>query len=122
VWTPSRNRSCALLCPTLEAPRGIFGGFDGLPAAVTHNPGAAAANWPSKSSGRRVATGDVIRITGANAAGNGKPRERAPDPVLDDWLDAHLSCEIAHEVYGVAIGADRRMVDYAATAELRSRK
>jgi N-methylhydantoinase B len=107
---------------TLEAPRGIFGGFDGLPAAVTHNPGTAAANWPSKSSGRRVAAGDVIRITGPNAAGNGDPRERDPDRVLDDWLDGHLTCEIVREVYGVAIDADRRMVDHAATAALRSRR
>jgi N-methylhydantoinase B/oxoprolinase/acetone carboxylase alpha subunit len=104
---------------TTEAPKGIFGGHDGLPAQVVHNPGPAAEAWPSKSSGRRIAHGDVVGIVGPNAGGYGDPAERDPEQVLEDWLDGFVSLEAARDVYRVAIDPARRAVDRAATAILR---
>jgi N-methylhydantoinase B len=105
---------------TLEAPRGLFGGKDGLPAQVTRNHDGGVEVLPSKSSGRPIAAGDVIRITGPNAAGYGNPRDRAPERVLADWLDGYLSLDQAREAYGVVIDLERRAIDTAATACLRN--
>jgi N-methylhydantoinase B/oxoprolinase/acetone carboxylase alpha subunit len=104
---------------TLEAPRGLFGGRDGLPARVTRSRGGSAEALPSKSSGRPVGAGEVIRITGPNAAGYGEPGERKPEQVLSDWLDGYVSLDEAREAYGVVIDPGRRAVDAAATARLR---
>src|SRR5207244_1274594 len=88
---------------TLEAPKGIFGGGDGLPAQVVKTPGSAQEVLPSKSTGRRLKAGDVIRIVGPNAGGYGKPRARAPQRVAADVADGLISAEHAREVYGVVV-------------------
>lgn len=103
----------------LEAPKGLFGGRDGLAAKVERNPGTAQAELcRSKASGRKMARGDVIRVTGPNAGGYGDPRKRAPEHVLSDVLDGHLDRATAREVYGVAID-EAGKVDAAQTAALR---
>jgi N-methylhydantoinase B/oxoprolinase/acetone carboxylase alpha subunit len=107
---------------TIEAPKGIFGGHDGSAARLVHNPADQAEPWPSKSSGRRVAKGDVIGIIGPNGGGYGDPAERAPDAVLEDWLDGFVTVEAARDIYRVAIDPARRAVDPAATAALRGRR
>jgi N-methylhydantoinase B len=105
---------------TTEPPLGIFGGQDGLPARVMRNPAGETEIWPSKSSGRKVAKGDVIGIVGPNSAGYGDPAERAPEQVLEDWLDGYVSLDAAREIYRVAIDPVRRVFDRAATASLRA--
>ena len=102
---------------TTEAPRGLFGGQDGLPAQVVHNPGPKAEAWPSKASGRRIEAGSVIRVVGPNAAGYGPPKRRDPALVVADWQDGHLSVQQARETYAVVIAEGA--VDPAATAALR---
>jgi N-methylhydantoinase B len=105
---------------TTEAPKGLFGGVDGSPAQVVYNPGRNdEQSWPSKSSGRQVEAGDVIRIVGPNAGGYGDPRQRDPDRVLADWLDGHVTQEEAREVYATAIDVGSRSVNVAATRALR---
>lgn len=105
---------------TLEAPKGIFGGCDGSAAKVTHNPGSAdETTWPSKSSGRKIRKGDLIRITGPNGGGYGDPVNRSPALVLEDWRNGHLSATAAREVYKVCIDEARAAVDEHATAVLR---
>lgn len=105
---------------TLEAPKGLFGGLDGLPAKVTRNPATATEEtWPSKASGRKIQAGDLIRITGPNAGGYGPAHERSTALVLADWLDGHVTLEQARAIYKVAIDAPARRVDEAATIVLR---
>jgi N-methylhydantoinase B/oxoprolinase/acetone carboxylase alpha subunit len=106
---------------TLEGPKGIFGGLDGLPAKVTRNPGTATEeSWPSKASGRKIKAGDVIRITGPNAGGYGPAHERSTALVLADWLDGHVSLDQARAIYKVTIDAATRRVDETATIALRA--
>jgi N-methylhydantoinase B len=105
---------------TTEAPKGLFGGADGLPAQVVHNPGGnGEETWPSKASGRSVAAGEVIRIVGPNAGGYGDPRLRDPALVLADWMDQHVTVEQARQVYATVIDADAVRVDIEATKALR---
>ena len=106
---------------TLEAPRGLSGGENGLAAQVSRISDGRVEVLPSKSSGRPIAAGDVIRITGPNAAGYGNPRDRSPERVLADWLDGYLSPDQARETYGVVIDLGHRTIDTAATACLRDR-
>src|SRR5438094_2355509 len=53
-----------------DAPRGIFGGHDGLPGAVTKNTGAPGEEeFPAKVTGIPCAAGDVMRSRAPTAAG-----------------------------------------------------
>lgn len=105
---------------TLEAPKGLYGGHDGLPAQVVRNPGTTAEQvLPSKSSGRRLARGDVIRIVGPNGGGYGSPLERDPRAVAADVADGYLPADAARAVYGVALDAQGG-VDDAGTRALRA--
>jgi N-methylhydantoinase B/oxoprolinase/acetone carboxylase alpha subunit len=103
-----------------EAPAGIFGGAAGLPGALTKNPGTPQEeSWPSKVTGYRMKAGDVVQFTGPSAGGYGDPVKRAPERVLEDWLDGFVTLEGAREIYRVAIDSAARQVDRRATAELR---
>ena len=104
---------------TLEPPRGLFGGKDGLPAAVTRSRNGTAETLPSKSSGRALTADEVIRITGPNAGGYGDPLERQPEHVLADWLDGYIGLDEARATYGVVIDPQCHAVDRKATARLR---
>jgi N-methylhydantoinase B len=104
----------------LEAPRGIFGGCDGLGAALVYNPASPEEqHWPSKVSGRKVKAGDVLRVMGPSSAGYGDPRERAPSRVLEDWRDDLVDLTTATEIYGVVIDPATGTIDEAGTARLR---
>ncbi len=106
----------------LEAPHGIFGGAEGLTGALTKNPGGdGEQSWPSKVTGAKMAAGDLIRITGPSGGGYGKPEERDPQAVLDDWLDDYITAEAAREIYRVAIDTKSESVDEAETQRLRGR-
>jgi len=106
---------------TLEAPKGIFGGADGLPAQIVKNPGGPdEEKLPSKSTGRRLKAGDVIRIVGPNAGGYGNPRNRDPQRVATDVADGLISIETARDGYGVVLDSATGTVDQAATAQLRA--
>ena len=75
---------------------------------------------PSKSSGRRLKAGDVIRIVGPNAGGYGSPSKRDPERVAADVLDGLISVETARDVYGVALDPLTGAIDRAGTARLRA--
>ena len=105
----------------LEAPVGMFGGRDGLPGKLTKNPGKADEEaLPSKATGQRIRAGDSLRYTGANGGGYGEPMERDAQAVLDDWLDDHITSEIAEHTYGVIIDAAGE-IDLDATREAREK-
>lgn len=106
----------------IEAPVGVFDGHQGRPGKLTRNPGQdTAEEWPSKVSGRKVRSGDVIRITGPSSGGYGDPAERDPSRVLADWLDGYIDEAEARDAYRVAIDTGGRTVDEAATRQLRER-
>ena len=105
---------------TLEAPKGIFDGHDGLAAQVVLNPGTAAEQvLPSKSSGRRLKKGDVIRVIGPNGGGYGAPASRAPAQVASDAADGLISHAHAREVYHVVLDSQSGALDVAGTRQLR---
>ena len=105
----------------LEAPRGVFGGGDGLAGRLTRNPGQPGEEpMRSKASGRKLAPGDVVRYTAATSSGYGDPRARAPGRVLADWLDGYIDPDTARDVYGVLIRPEDDTVDEAGTAGLRA--
>ena len=106
---------------TLEAPKGIFGGGDGLPAQIVKNPGRADEQvLPSKSTGRKLKSGDVIRVVGPNAGGYGEPRRREAGRVAADVADGLISVEAAREVYRVVLDPATGAIDRAATDRLRA--
>jgi len=105
---------------TLEPPRGIFGGRDGLCAALVYNPATPhEQHWPSKVSGQKVKAGDVLRVMGPSGAGYGDPRERAPSRVLADWRDDVVDLATAADVYGVIIDEATGSIDEIGTVRLR---
>lgn len=61
-----------------------------------------------------------IEIESPAGGGWGPPRERDPELVLADVRDGLVSVEAARRSYGVALTADGRAVDRAATQALRS--
>ncbi len=105
-----------------DAPRGIFGGHDGLPGAVTKNPGVSdEEEFPAKVTGIPCAAGDVIRIQAPNAAGYGNPLERSPEQVREDVLDDFTSIELARDAYGVVFSDEASLeIDEKATAAERA--
>ncbi len=105
---------------TLEAPKGIFDGHDGLAAQVVLNPGTASEQvLPSKSSGRRLKKGDVIRVVGPNGGGYGAPASRDAAQVASDVADGLISHAHAREVYRVALDPASGAIDLAGTRQLR---
>ncbi len=105
---------------SIDPPRGLFGGGNGLPGSVVLNPRTPEAEvLPAKISNRRLKAGDRLEITLVSGAGFGDPRQRDPEAVLSDVLDGHLTEAAAREDYGVAIDGAGQQVDQPATDRLR---
>lgn len=66
-----------------------------------------------------IVPGDEILVITANGAGYGDPFERDPARVLADYLEELLSPEQARTVFGVVIDVEQRVVDLAATHQVR---
>ena len=98
---------------------GVYGGGIGAAGAIAFI-GADGNAWvpPQFGAGR---LGPVeIRIDSPAGGGWGDPKERDPERVLRDVRDGYVSEGAARAFYGVALSADRRSVDQAATQHLRS--
>ena len=98
-----------------DPPRGVYGGADGLTAAMARQrDGVAVEQLPALLTGVEFLRGDSLLILTPSSGGYGDPLEREPAAVAEDVLDELLSAELAREQYGVvlAAGAD---VDAAAT-------
>ena len=98
---------------------GVHGGGIGAAGAIAFI-GADGNAWvpPQFGAGR---LGPVeIRIDSPAGGGWGDPKERDPERVLRDVRDGYVSEGAARAFYGVALSADRRSVDQAATRALRS--
>lgn len=75
--------------------------------------GARIANFPLRQ-------GDLVRIVTGRGGGWGAPAQRPVAAVLDDVLDGYITPAEARANYGVVIDLERRAVDSAATAALRT--
>jgi N-methylhydantoinase B len=62
----------------------------------------------------------TLRSVSPGGGGWGEPRQREPGRVLRDVRDGVVSRKAGEEIYGVAVSADGKSVDEAATAALRS--
>jgi N-methylhydantoinase B len=105
-----------------DAPRGIFGGHDGVVQRVTKGVGSDGERpIPAKVTGLPFAAGECVRIEVPNGAGYGDPLERDPEAVRDDVLDDFTTIELARSAYGVIFrdGADLE-VDVEATEKARA--
>jgi len=85
-----------------DAPRGIFGGHDGVVQRVTKGVGSDGEQpIPAKVTGLPFAAGECVRIEVPNGAGYGDPLDRDPEAVRDDVLDDFTTVELARSAYGV---------------------
>ncbi len=102
-----------------DRPRGLFGGENGFPGALTLNAGSSGQKeLPAKVSGFQLSAGDTLQISGICGAGYGIPFEREPKKVAADVRDGLIDETTARQVYGVVISGGE--VDLAETATLRS--
>jgi N-methylhydantoinase B/oxoprolinase/acetone carboxylase alpha subunit len=104
-----------------DPPRGVFGGWDGLTAAVRKNPGTSREQeLEAKVTGVPFAAGEFIEIVEPNAGGYGDPLERPAEAVREDVLDDFTTIELARDAYGVVFADERTLeIDQEATARMR---
>ena len=106
---------------TLFAPRGLFGGGDGVTGQLVLNPGMPNEKaLPSMSPYRVFRQGEVLRTVSPCGGGYGEPFKRDPQLVLDDVLDEHLSVAEAQSLYGVVIDDNSLQLDLIATGRVRT--
>ena len=104
-----------------EAPKGIFGGYNGTSASMTKNPASdTPISLESKLSDEEFAENDVLQICTPCGGGYGNPLERDPELVLGDILDDFTDIDDAKKSYGVIIDEDTMTVDLDATEKLRN--
>jgi N-methylhydantoinase B/oxoprolinase/acetone carboxylase alpha subunit len=105
-----------------DAPRGIFGGWDGLVASCRKNPDTAREeSLPAKVTGVTFAAGEFIEFREPNAAGYGDPLDRPAEAVREDVLDDFTSIALARDAYGVVFGDEVSLeIDVEATEALRA--
>ncbi len=65
------------------------------------------------------APADVYAVVWTAAGGFGDPMDRAPQHVLDDWLNGAVTLAAAHDIYGVVIDEAKAVLDAPATQRLR---
>ena len=107
----------------LDAPKGLFGGGDGVGGRVRiYNTASndAGGDTYSKFSGLPVKANDVMAFYGPCGGGYGDPLERSPEQVLDDVLDDFCTIEHARDAYGVVIDERSLAIDAAATESRRA--
>jgi N-methylhydantoinase B/oxoprolinase/acetone carboxylase alpha subunit len=105
-----------------DPPRGIFGGYDGLPAKVSRlGADGSETEIPAKVTGYVLEPGEAIQLIEPNGGGYGNPLDRVPEMVREDVLDDFTTISLAREAYGVVIDEQTLAIDEAATASLRER-
>ena len=104
-----------------DPPRGIFGGWTGLPASVHKNPGTPSEEYlEAKVTGVPFKAGEFVEFREPNAGGYGDPLERDPEMVREDVLDDFTTVALARDAYGVVFKDERDFeIDRDATDALR---
>ncbi len=88
---------------SLQTGWGLFGGQDALGPEVVINPGRGDERRLLKVNGTALRAGDVLRCATGGGGGFGNASERAPELVLADVLDHHVSPACARSRYGVDV-------------------
>jgi N-methylhydantoinase B len=101
-------------------PWGVLGGLDGSRAEYVLVRGGEEHRLAAKGT-IEVEPGDAISYRTCGGGGYGPPHERDPERVLRDVREGKVSAARAREIYKVALDAETRGVDLAATAALRRR-
>jgi N-methylhydantoinase B len=108
---------------TNSPPWGVNGGKCGAVGRIVFNPGRPdERELPPIAEGQVVRKGDVLRMETGGGGGWGHPHDREAERVLADVRGGFVSPEAARAEYGVALSADGRAVDEAATRTLRARR
>lgn len=105
-----------------DAPRGVFGGWDGLVASCRKNPDTSREEYlEAKVTGIPLQAGELIEIRVPSGAAYGNPLERSPEQVREDVLDDFTTIALARDAYGVVFADERTLeIDVKATAKLRA--
>ncbi len=99
---------------------GVRGGGAGAAGAAEVLPAGEAPFVPPQFAAARLGSLE-LRLSSPAGGGWGDPLTRDPEAVLRDLRDGLISAEAARETYGLAVSADGRRVDEAATARLRGK-
>lgn len=103
-----------------DPPKGVYGGSNGVTAAMTRNPGAEDEEaLPALLTGVEFKNGDLLRIETPSSGGYGDPFQRDPAAVGEDYLDGFLDRGEALASYGVVLREDGS-VDTEATERARA--
>lgn len=105
------------VCP----PWGAAGGLAGAHDVVMVNPGTAAERRMMKTTGYRLAEGDLCSVRTGGGGGYGDPLERDPEAVRLDVVRGLVSLEAASRDYGVVLDPGSLEIDQEATRRLRAR-
>jgi N-methylhydantoinase B len=86
---------------------GLHGGKPGAPARLIVERDGVAEDLAGKSSGVRLAAGDVVTVLTQGGGGLGDPERRDPAALARDVVLGKVSAEAAHREYGAAAEAIR---------------
>ena len=105
-----------------DAPRGIFGGWDGMTASTFKNPDTEREEYlEAKVTGVEFKAGEYIEFREPNGGGYGDPLERDPALVREDVFDDFTTIELARDAYGVIFVDEKSLeIDEAATGKQRA--
>ena len=96
------------------------GGGEGQTSTITlRRADGSTQSMPSKLAHMKAAAGDRVIVTSPCGGGYGDPLARAPDQVLADVLDGHITKEAARRDYG-AVVTDDLVLDDRATEKDRA--
>ena len=107
----------------LIPPNGCAGGSTGRPGDIWINPGSEEAKrLPTRYADYPLRTGDVFRLDTPGGGGHGDPLARAPEHVLADVREGHVSAQAAERDYGVVLERAGRswVIDGTATQARRA--
>ncbi|MGU7782658.1 hydantoinase B/oxoprolinase family protein [Burkholderia sp. PU8-34] len=90
-----------------HVPWGIAGGRDGTPNYVEVIRADGTSERLAVANGKRLNSGDIVRVVTGNGGGYGDPGERADAAIAADLRDGYVRAERAREVYGSLGAADR---------------
>lgn len=104
----------------MQAPWGLDGGLDGVPARMWITDTDGNQRIHSKQTGRAAKKGQVFSVVSGNGGGFGSPLLRNPNSVLQDLLDEFITLEESKTIYGVVIDPKKKTVHVEKTAALRA--
>lgn len=99
-------------------PRGLFGGEQGSRSIYALIRDAKEEHLSSKTT-VHLKPGDVISYRTSGGGGYGRPFDRTPSQVLEDFKQGKISYERAQQIYGVKIDRNSLQIDDSGTVELR---